>query len=131
MSDDLRSYASRLARVLNDIADLQEDAKQIKAEVKAEGFDMKAFAQVVKEQRRGADYQAAQLELELVLDTYRKALDLPTTLEQAQAAVLAGAETLPNADDDADDVTTSIEIDGKFVPVDLKKAARRLKERVQ
>jgi uncharacterized protein (UPF0335 family) len=101
---ELRALAGRLASVLDQIADLQEDAKTIKAEAKLSGFNPKVFNQVVKEQRRGAEYQADQLQLELELDTYRRALDLPVTLEQAQAAVLAEAEHLPddNAGDDVE-----------------------------
>lgn len=102
---ELRSLAKRLANVLNEIADLQEDAKQIKAEAKSSGFNPKVFNQIVKEQRRGAEYQADQLQLELELDTYRKAVGLPVTLEQAQAAVLEEAEALPSDEAEEPDDT--------------------------
>ena len=103
-NEELRRRARALTDKLDEIAELQEEVKQIRSEAKADGYDMKALNQVVKEMRRGADYQSAQLELELVLDTYRKAVGLPTNLEDAQKAVAAEAELIPAPDDeDADD----------------------------
>lgn len=83
-NEELRRHAERMSKILDDIAELQEDKKQLATEIKAQGYDSKAFNQIVKEMRKGADYQASQLELELVLDTYRKAVDLPSNLEAAQ-----------------------------------------------
>jgi uncharacterized protein (UPF0335 family) len=93
---DIKGRAKELAGVLDEIAELQERAKEIKSEAKLEGYDMKAFGQVVKELRRGAEYQAAQLTLELTLDTYRKGVDLPTTLEEAQERARAESAELPD-----------------------------------
>ena len=92
---DLKGRAQELAGVLDEIADLQERAKEIKSDAKLEGYDMKAFGQVVKEMRRGASYQASQLELELVLDTYRRGAGLPVTLEEAQERVRAEGGEMP------------------------------------
>lgn len=92
---ELRDRAQAICDKLNEIADLQEEVKQLKGEAKALGYDMKAFGQIVRELRRGADYRAAQLELELVVDTYRKAVGLPVNLEAAQEAAREEAEQLP------------------------------------
>jgi len=94
---DLKGRAEELAGVLDDIAELQDRAKEIKADAKAEGYDMKVFNQVVKEKRRGASYQCSQLEMELVLDTYRSALGLPVTLEDAQKRAADDAGELPSS----------------------------------
>lgn len=94
-NSDLRSRAEELAGVLDDIAELQDRAKKIKSDAKAEGYDMKAFNQVVKEKRRGAAAMADQLQLELVLDTYRKGIGLPVTLEEAQRIATEEAGELP------------------------------------
>lgn len=91
----LNSLAKQISDHLNDIADGQEEVKKLKAEAKSEGYDLKALGQIIKEMRKGPDYQAQQLTLELVLDTYREAADLPRTLEQAQSAAAAAAETVP------------------------------------
>ena len=93
---DIKGRAKELAAVLDEIAELQERVKGIKSDAKLEGYDMKAFAQIVKEMRRGAEYQAAQLTLEGVLDAYRKGVDLPTTLEAAQARVREETGELPD-----------------------------------
>lgn len=61
----------------------------------ADGYTEKALAQCLKELRKGPEYQEAQLSLELELDTYRKALGLPVTLDAAQRAVIEDVETLP------------------------------------
>lgn len=92
---DLRGRAEELAGVLDDIAELQDRAKEIKADAKSEGYDMKAFNQIVKERRRGPDYQADQLQLEMVLDTYRTAVGLPTDLATAQEAARKEAGDVP------------------------------------
>lgn len=94
-ASDLKGRAQELAAVLDEIAEAQERAKEIKAEAKSEGYDMKAFNQVVKELRRGPDYQADMLQLELVLDTYRRGVGLPTELEAAQKLVAEQAGTIP------------------------------------
>ena len=89
---DLKRRADRRVTILDQIADLQEDMKQLKAEDKADGFNEKALAQAVKEMRRGIDFQADQLQLELEVDTYRKAVGLPRTLDDAQKRAHAAAE---------------------------------------
>lgn len=84
---ELVRRAERRAALLDDIAERQEELKQIKAEDRADGFSEKALAQVVKELRRGPDYQADVLQLEMELDTYRAAVGLPRTLHDAQRIV--------------------------------------------
>jgi uncharacterized protein (UPF0335 family) len=86
---DLKGRAQELSSILDEIAEAQSRAKEIKQAAKDDGYDMKAFNQVVKEMRKGASFQASQLELELVLDTYRKGAGLPVTLDEAQERVRA------------------------------------------
>ncbi len=96
-AERLKSFVERWARLLDDIADLQEDLKQVKAEAKADGYDMKALAQVVKELRKDEDYRAAQLELHAVTNTYRRAVELPTNLEEAYRAARAATAEVATA----------------------------------
>ena len=91
---ELVRRAERRAALLDDIAERQEELKQIKAEDRADGFSEKALAQVVKELRRGPDYQADVLQLEMELDTYRAAVGLPRTLDDAQRLVAAEASDM-------------------------------------
>jgi len=94
-NQELLRRARSLSGILDEIAELQEEAKVIKSEAKSDGYDMKAFGQIVKEMRRGAEYQAEQLQLELVIDTYRTAVGLPTNLEAAQEAAAQEATETP------------------------------------
>lgn len=94
------AFAERMERLLDEKAAIDEDIKALKGEMKIAAFgkdEMKAFAQCVKELRRGANYQAEQLQLELVLGTFRKVAGLPTDLSVAQQRALAAAEELPAA----------------------------------
>jgi uncharacterized protein (UPF0335 family) len=92
---ELKRRADRRRALLDEIAERQEDLKQCKAEDKADGYSEKALAQCIKELRKGPEFQEAQLALELELDTYRKALGLPVTLDAAQEATRKEVETLP------------------------------------
>jgi uncharacterized protein (UPF0335 family) len=95
-SADLKSRVERLIEILDDIDEKKADAKQIRDTAKADGYDMKAFNQVVKEKRKGTDYQASQLSLELVLDAYRAAVGNQTDLEKAQEAARREATVDPD-----------------------------------
>lgn len=93
--EELTRRAKAMSDLLDQIAELQGEVKELKAEAKADGYDMKAFGQIIKEMRRGPDFQADQLSLELVIDTYRVAVGLPTDLEAAQDAARADAAQVP------------------------------------
>lgn len=99
---ELKRRAERRRNVLDQIDDLKTDLKALKAEDKDDGYNEKALAQCIKEMRKGADFQCAQLTLELEVDTYRRACDLPVTLEAAQEAASAEARVVPAVDGDAD-----------------------------
>lgn len=94
-NEELERRAKNLSNLLDDKAEIDADIKALKDAAKADGYDMKAFAQVVKEMRKGPEYQAAQLELEFILDTYRRGVGLPVTLEAAQKAVTDEAGSVP------------------------------------
>lgn len=88
---DLRDRIDRLDGLLDELAEVQEQIKALKTQMKEDGYNMRAVGQILKERRRGAEFQAAQLTLELEVDTYRRATGLPVTLEAAQEAVRAEA----------------------------------------
>jgi len=96
-AERLKGVVERWSRLLDEIGDLQEDLKQVKAEAKADGYDMKALAQVVKELRQDEDYRAAQLELHAVINTYRRAVELPTDLDEAYSAARDAASEVATA----------------------------------
>ena len=93
---ELKRRAERRIGILDKIADLQEELKAHKQQDKEDGFNEKALGQVIKELRKGVDYQADQLQLEMELNTYRRAVDLPTNLADAQKlAVNEASEVQP------------------------------------
>lgn len=83
-SADLNSRADQIIAVMDDIDDAKVRLADLKATAKADGYDLKALNQAVKEKRKGAGFQAQQLELEMVLGSYRKAVGNATDLEKAQ-----------------------------------------------
>jgi uncharacterized protein (UPF0335 family) len=99
--DELRRRARAVSDKLDEIAELQGEVKELKLEAKSDGYDMKAFGQIIKEMRRGPDFQADQLTLELVIDTYRVAVGLPTDLEVAQEAAREASSQVPGAGGEA------------------------------
>ncbi len=97
-NSQLKSLAESMARRLDEKAALDAEIKERRAEIKELGFNVKVFNQVVKERRKGASFQADQLEMELELDTYRRETGLPTTLEDAQERARKEAESVPSTD---------------------------------
>lgn len=95
VNEELKRRAASAGTLLDEIAERQEDLKALYAAAKSDGYDMKAFRQIIKELRRGPEFQSAQLELELVLDTYRRGVGLPVTLEAAQEALGNEARAVP------------------------------------
>lgn len=90
-----RRRVDEISGKLNEIAELQDEVKSLKKELKDDGYDSKVINKVLRELRMGADKIAAQLELELVLDTYRQAVGLPIDLETAQSRAADAAGSLP------------------------------------
>lgn len=71
--DRLRSLIERIERLEEEKKGIQGDIRDIFAEAKAGGFDAKAMRAVLKLRKMNA---ADRDEQELILDTYRRALDI-------------------------------------------------------
>ena len=69
----LRSLIERIERLEEEKSDIQSDIRDIYAEAKAVGFDVKIMRAVLKLRKMNA---ADRDEQELLLETYRKALDI-------------------------------------------------------
>lgn len=93
--DRLAALARQIIQHEADASEHKGKAKELRAEAKGEGFDLKALNRCIKEIEKGPSYQAAQLEMEAILGTYRRALDLPDTLEDAQERAADAAERVP------------------------------------
>lgn len=71
--DRMRSLIERIERLEEEKKGVQSDIRDIFAEAKSAGFDVKAMRAVIKLRKMNV---ADRNEQELILDTYRKALDL-------------------------------------------------------
>ena len=72
-ADELKQFIERIERVVEEIAGLQGDVKDIFAELKGRGFDTKAVRQILK--LRAKDH-AERAEEEAILELYMSALGM-------------------------------------------------------
>ncbi|GGE00024.1 UPF0335 protein [Aureimonas endophytica] len=80
MSDDvsmasggrIRSFVERIEQLEQEIADLNEGKKEVFAEAKGEGFDVKILKEIIKLRKQDQDERD---EHETLLDLYMKAMD--------------------------------------------------------
>ena len=72
-SDRLRSLIERIERLEEEKKALQSDIRDIFAEAKGAGFDVKAMRAVIRLRRMNVNDRESE---EYLIDTYRKALDL-------------------------------------------------------
>ena len=71
-ADRLRSWIERIERLEEEKKGIQSDIRDIFAEAKSAGFDIKAMRTILKLRKMNA---ADRDEQEVVVETYRKALD--------------------------------------------------------
>jgi uncharacterized protein (UPF0335 family) len=71
--NDLRTYIERIEKVEEKMDEAKEDRKAIYGELKSDGFDVKAFRQIVR--LRKIDKSKRDMEQALI-DTYKDALGL-------------------------------------------------------
>ncbi len=71
--DQLRSYIERIERLEEEKATLQNDMKEVFAEAKGNGFDVKIMRQVLKLRKMEAADRSEQEEL---LELYKRALGM-------------------------------------------------------
>lgn len=71
-SDRLRSLIERIEKLEEEKASISSDIRDVYAEAKSAGFDVKVMRVVIKLRKMNA---ADRDELEILTDTYRRALD--------------------------------------------------------
>lgn len=81
--DRLRSLIERIEKLEEEKAALSADIREVFAEAKGEGFDVKVMRQVIK--LRKMDRSEAD-ELDTLLDLYKQALGMLPEFEEAEAA---------------------------------------------
>ena len=82
-AEHLRSYIERIERLEEEKAALATDIREVFAEAKANGYDVKTMRQVIKLRKMDASDRDEQ---EYLLDTYRRALGMLPELDEAEAA---------------------------------------------
>ena len=79
----IRSFVERVEHIEAEIAELNEGKKEIFAEAKGEGFDIKVIKEIIKLRKQDRDERD---EHETLLDLYMKAMDNAPAEDEAKAA---------------------------------------------
>ena len=78
--DQLRAFVERIENIEEEIRSLTEDKKEIFAEAKGEGFDVKILKEVIRIRKQD---QEERQEQESLLEVYRHALEEAEPLKKA------------------------------------------------
>ncbi len=81
--DRIRSFVERIEHLEEEIQGLIEGKKEVFAEAKGEGFDVKILKEIIKIRKQDKDERD---EHETLLDLYMQAMDTAEPQEQARAA---------------------------------------------
>ncbi len=76
----LRSYVERIERLEEDKSGIASDVRDVFAEAKSNGFDVKAMRQILKLRKMKANERTEQ---EYMLDLYKRALGMEEGYEEA------------------------------------------------
>ena len=83
-SEQLRSVVERIERLEEEKKGIADDIRDIYAEAKGDGFDVKALMAIVRLRKQDADKRA---EHEAILEAYMHALGMLADLPLGQAAI--------------------------------------------
>jgi uncharacterized protein (UPF0335 family) len=93
----IRQLATSIARMQEQVEEINADIKAALNQAKSEGFDVKLLRIAIKEYRMDGGELAQKREAEAVLDGYRKALGLLEDLPLGQSAMASAARHLRDA----------------------------------
>lgn len=82
-SEQLRSIIERIERLNEEKAAIGADVKDVFAEAKGNGFDVKTLRKIIQLRKQDA---AERDEQEHLLDTYKRALGMAPELDEGEAA---------------------------------------------
>ena len=82
-STKLRSYIERIERLEEDKAGIASDVRDVFAEAKSNGFDVKAMRQILKLRKMKTNERT---EAEYMLDLYKRALGMDDAMDDRDAA---------------------------------------------
>ncbi len=129
----LKSLVDRIVRLEEEKKAIADDIKEVKAEAKSHGFDVKAITQMVREARMDESDRAAQREHEAVCELYRASLGMldGTPLGDAARKRVDQPAKEPDEPGGADDETAATEepadqpAEPEFPAEDLAEAKQR------
>jgi uncharacterized protein (UPF0335 family) len=81
--DRIRSFVERVEQLETEIQELNEQKKEVFAEAKGEGFDVKILKEIIKIRKQDKDERD---EHETLLDVYMRAMDSAEEAPIAEAA---------------------------------------------
>ena len=79
----IRSFVERLENIDGELQELNEQKKEVFAEAKGEGFDVKILKEIIKLRKQDEDERD---ERESLLDLYMRAMETATPEQEAKAA---------------------------------------------
>ena len=79
----IRSFVERIENIDGELAELNEQKKEVFAEAKGEGFDVKILKEIIKLRKQDQDERD---EHETLLDMYMQAMEAEAVGETAKAA---------------------------------------------
>lgn len=110
--DQLKNLIDRIERLEEEKQGIAADIREIYAEARGNGFDVKAIREIIKQRKLDV---AERHEREMVLDTYMRALGMLPELDESEPAdepdLPVDDGTLPDPDADLGDDGTTPEDD--------------------
>jgi uncharacterized protein (UPF0335 family) len=79
----IRAYVERIENIDGELQELNEQKKEVFAEAKGEGFDIKILKEIVKLRKQDKEERD---ERESLLDLYMRAMEAPAPEKAAKAA---------------------------------------------
>ena len=79
----IRAFVERIENLDTELAELNEQKKEVFAEAKGEGFDVKILKEIIKLRKQDQDERD---ERETLLDLYMRAMEQPPPEKVAKAA---------------------------------------------
>ena len=79
----IRSFVERIENIDGELAELNEQKKEVFAEAKGEGFDVKILKEIIKLRKQDQDERD---ERESLLDLYMRAMETASPEKEAKAA---------------------------------------------
>ena len=82
----IRSFVERVENIDGELAELNEQKKEVFAEAKGEGFDVKILKEIIKLRKQDKEERD---ERESLLDLYMRAMDTASTASEEKVAKAA------------------------------------------